>query len=145
MWATWVVAAIALAATAFMLTFLIALLREGAPSVCYWVVPVRREPKRELVEILSTTAWTTVAGRSLSCLQRSRRATGSLQSGRCAKRRLLATGSSSDQGSSHPGNPDRVLAELIGANSMQDVIFLAVTIFFFVISLAYVLFCERVR
>jgi hypothetical protein len=54
MWATWIVAAIALAATAFMLTFLIALLREGAPSVCYWVVPVRREPKRELVEILSS-------------------------------------------------------------------------------------------
>jgi hypothetical protein len=54
MWATWVVAAIALAAAAFMLRFLIALLREGAPSVCYWVVPVRREPKRELVEILSS-------------------------------------------------------------------------------------------
>jgi len=31
MWATWIVAAIALAAAAFMLTFLIALLREGAP------------------------------------------------------------------------------------------------------------------
>jgi len=28
---------------------------------------------------------------------------------------------------------------------MQDVIFLAVTILFFVISLAYVVFCERVR
>jgi hypothetical protein len=54
MWATGVVAAIALAAAAFMLTFLIALLREGAPSLCYWVVPVRREPKRELVEILSS-------------------------------------------------------------------------------------------
>src|ERR1022692_2484571 len=54
MWATWVVAAIALAAVAFMLTFLIALLREGAPSVCYRVVPVRREPERELVEILSS-------------------------------------------------------------------------------------------
>jgi hypothetical protein len=54
MWVTWVVAAIALAAAAFMLTFLIALLRESAPSVCYWVVPVRREPERELVEILSS-------------------------------------------------------------------------------------------
>jgi len=28
---------------------------------------------------------------------------------------------------------------------MQDVIFLAVTIFFFVIALVYVVFCERVR
>jgi hypothetical protein len=33
----------------------------------------------------------------------------------------------------------------IGVNPMQDVIFLAVTILFFVISLAYVHFCERVR
>jgi hypothetical protein len=39
MWAAWIVAAIALAAVAFMLRFLIALLRESAPSVCYWVVP----------------------------------------------------------------------------------------------------------
>jgi hypothetical protein len=43
----WVVAAIALAAAAFMLRFLIALLREGEPSVCYWVAPVRREIERE--------------------------------------------------------------------------------------------------
>ncbi len=54
MWATWVVAAIALAAAAFMLTFLIALLREGAPSVCYWVVPVRREPRKGMVEVVGT-------------------------------------------------------------------------------------------
>jgi len=47
MWAAWVVAAIALAATAFMLRFLIALLRESAPSVYHWVVPVRREPEKE--------------------------------------------------------------------------------------------------
>jgi hypothetical protein len=46
MWAAWVVAAIALAATAFMLRFLIALLREDAPSVCYWLVPVL-EPEKE--------------------------------------------------------------------------------------------------
>ena len=26
--------------TAFMVRFLIALLREGSPSVCYWVIPV---------------------------------------------------------------------------------------------------------
>lgn len=48
MWAAWVVVAIALAATAFMLRFLIALLRESSPSVCYWVVPVRREPGEHL-------------------------------------------------------------------------------------------------
>jgi hypothetical protein len=35
MWASWVDAAIALAAATFMLRFLIALLREGAPAVCY--------------------------------------------------------------------------------------------------------------
>jgi len=33
----------------------------------------------------------------------------------------------------------------MGAETMQDVIFLAVTILFFAISLAYVVFCERVR
>jgi hypothetical protein len=48
MWAAWVIAAIALAGAAFMLRFLMALLREGAPSVCYWVVPVRRAPKKEV-------------------------------------------------------------------------------------------------
>ena len=47
MWAPWVVAGIALAAAAFMLRFLIALLREGAPSVCYWVVPLRPEQADE--------------------------------------------------------------------------------------------------
>ena len=47
MWAAWVVAAIALAAAAFMLSFLMALLREGAPSVCYWMVPVRRKLEKE--------------------------------------------------------------------------------------------------
>ena len=43
----WVIAAIALAGAGFMLRFLIALLREGAPSACYWVVPVRRKPEKE--------------------------------------------------------------------------------------------------
>lgn len=33
----------------------------------------------------------------------------------------------------------------IGANTMQDVIFLAVTIVFFAMSVGYVIFCERVR
>jgi hypothetical protein len=46
MQATWVVTAVALAGAAFMLRFLIALLREGASSVCYLVVPVRRGPKK---------------------------------------------------------------------------------------------------
>jgi hypothetical protein len=47
MWAAWVIAAIALAATAFMVSFLIALLRESATSVCYRVLPVRRGPEKE--------------------------------------------------------------------------------------------------
>jgi hypothetical protein len=42
----WVVAAIALAAAAFMLRFLIALLREGTPAACYWVVPARGRPEK---------------------------------------------------------------------------------------------------
>jgi hypothetical protein len=51
--AVWIVAAIALAGVAFMLGFLIALLREGVPSVCYWVVPVRRElQKKEQINVL---------------------------------------------------------------------------------------------
>jgi hypothetical protein len=41
----WLVAGIALAGAAFMVRFLIALLQEGAPSICYWVVPVRQEPE----------------------------------------------------------------------------------------------------
>jgi hypothetical protein len=53
MWAALVVAAVALAALAFMLMFLIALLRDGAPSVCYWAVPVRRELYRPVHGALS--------------------------------------------------------------------------------------------
>lgn len=52
MWAALIVTAIASAATAFMLRFLVAMLRESAPSVCYWVVPVRRKPEREMVGVL---------------------------------------------------------------------------------------------
>jgi hypothetical protein len=49
-----VVAAIGFGAAAFMLRFLMALLREGAPSVCYRVVPVRRKlEKGEDLEALS--------------------------------------------------------------------------------------------
>jgi len=48
MWAACLVAAIALSAVAFMLRFLVALLHEGAPSVCYWVAPVRREIERDI-------------------------------------------------------------------------------------------------
>ena len=55
MWAAWVVTAIALAAAAFMLRFLIALLREGAPTVCYWVLPVRGRPEKECrLKVLSS-------------------------------------------------------------------------------------------
>ncbi len=48
MWEAWMVAAIALVAAAFMLRFLIALLREGAPAVCYWVVAARRDPDADV-------------------------------------------------------------------------------------------------
>lgn len=54
MWTAWVVAAIALAGASFMVRFLIAMLREGAPSVSYWVVPVRRGPESEILEALSS-------------------------------------------------------------------------------------------
>ncbi|MFZ0137140.1 MAG: hypothetical protein WAK89_08785 [Candidatus Sulfotelmatobacter sp.] len=47
MWTSWVVAGVALAGVAFMLRFLAALLRENAPSVCYWIVPVRQETEKE--------------------------------------------------------------------------------------------------
>ena len=43
-----VVAAVGLCGAGFMLWFLIALLREGAPSVCYWAVPVRRKERKAL-------------------------------------------------------------------------------------------------
>jgi hypothetical protein len=49
MWAAWVIAGIALAGVAFMLRFLIALLGEGAPSVCYWVMPARPRAEREIL------------------------------------------------------------------------------------------------
>jgi hypothetical protein len=39
-----------------MLRFLIALLREGAPSVCYWVAPVRQEPRRDTLAALSRSS-----------------------------------------------------------------------------------------
>ena len=66
MWAAWVVAAIALAGCGFMLRFLIAMLREGAPSVCYWIVPVRRGPEREIPAALSSDDveddWSVISG-----------------------------------------------------------------------------------
>jgi hypothetical protein len=66
MWAGWVVAAIALAGAAFMLRFLIALLREGAPSVCYCVVPVFPDPEREALKGLNRSRleddWPAVSG-----------------------------------------------------------------------------------
>jgi hypothetical protein len=47
MWVAIFFAAIALAGTSFMLWFLIALLRDSAPSTCCWIVPVRCDLKRE--------------------------------------------------------------------------------------------------
>jgi hypothetical protein len=47
MWAAWVVAAIALAGAGFMLWFLMALLRDCAPSGRYWVASVCKERKKE--------------------------------------------------------------------------------------------------
>jgi hypothetical protein len=46
----WVIPAITLAGAGFMLWFLIALLRESPPSVCYWVaqVPGKREKGKDL-------------------------------------------------------------------------------------------------
>jgi hypothetical protein len=55
MWASWAVAGIAWVATAFMLRFLIALLREGAPSVCYWVERVRQKPETAILETWNGT------------------------------------------------------------------------------------------
>jgi hypothetical protein len=54
------IAAIALAGITFMLRFLIALLREGPPSVCYWVVPsslrlLGREPLRMIHLVQSSS------------------------------------------------------------------------------------------
>jgi len=41
-----------------------------------------------------------------------------------------------------PGNADRTC---FGRNTMQDLMWIAVTIVFFVLSIAYVYFCERVK
>jgi hypothetical protein len=49
MWAAWVIAGIALAGVAFMLRFLIALVREGAPSICCWVMPAHPRAEREIL------------------------------------------------------------------------------------------------
>jgi hypothetical protein len=54
MWAAFALVVIACGGTAFMVRFLIALLREGSPSVCYWVIPVvaaeGEEPAQEVFE-----------------------------------------------------------------------------------------------
>lgn len=55
MWVAWIVAAIALTGAAFMLRVLVAFLGEHEPSVCYWVVPVRTEPLREVLGMWSGT------------------------------------------------------------------------------------------
>jgi hypothetical protein len=61
-----VVAAIGFGAAVFMLGFLIALLREGAPSVRYWVARALRKPQREGVQVLSAAFDGCGAGRELS-------------------------------------------------------------------------------
>jgi hypothetical protein len=53
MWTAWLVAVIGGVAAVFMLRFLIALLREGAPSVCYWVTPVGKEEERISLETVT--------------------------------------------------------------------------------------------
>jgi hypothetical protein len=53
MWASWGIAVVALAGAAFMLRFLIALLREGAPSVSYCVVPVTRGTEEQILKPMS--------------------------------------------------------------------------------------------
>jgi hypothetical protein len=53
MWLAVTFAAIAFSGTVFMVFFLLALLRERAPSVCYWVVPVHgRFEKGRHLEVL---------------------------------------------------------------------------------------------
>ncbi len=47
MWPTFALAVIAGVGTVFMVRFLIALLQEGAPSVCYWVVPARLDSQKQ--------------------------------------------------------------------------------------------------
>jgi hypothetical protein len=80
MWAAWVIAAIACAAATFMGRFLVALLREGAPSVCYWVAPVASGSEsisgeafgeNEGEEVSGTTSWQTAVARNASLPRRS--------------------------------------------------------------------------
>jgi hypothetical protein len=51
MGAATVVAAIGFGSAVFMLGFLIALVREGAPAVCYWVVPSHRKRQRDSLQL----------------------------------------------------------------------------------------------
>jgi hypothetical protein len=50
MWLAVTFAAIVLTGTVFLVWFLVGLLREGAPSTCYWIVPIRREQEKEIFE-----------------------------------------------------------------------------------------------
>jgi|ERR1700692_4495773 len=47
MWLAVTFSAIAVTGTAFVVWFLLGLLRERAPSVCHWVVPVHGHPEKE--------------------------------------------------------------------------------------------------
>jgi len=53
MWVAVAFVAIALTGTGFMSWFLLALLRESAPSTWYWIVPIHRELERGGLEVLS--------------------------------------------------------------------------------------------
>ena len=52
MWAVAGLAAFALAGSAFMVWFLMGLLRDGQPSVCYWIVPIQRDPETSLFQAM---------------------------------------------------------------------------------------------
>ena len=55
MWAAFALVIIACGGTAFMVRFLIGLLREGSPSMCYWVIPVvAAEDKEQAQEVFDT-------------------------------------------------------------------------------------------
>jgi hypothetical protein len=54
MWAAFVPVVIACVGTAFMVRFLIAVLREGPPSVCYWVIPVVAAEEERAQEVFET-------------------------------------------------------------------------------------------
>jgi hypothetical protein len=53
MWLAVTFAGVVLTGAVFMVWFLVGLLREGAPSTCYWIVPIRREQEKKIFEARS--------------------------------------------------------------------------------------------